>query len=292
MEERLPFASLIFYNICDLLTDIAAEVVFTRTAGDIALFAGFRAFFDAWGKLVLNRLFEQGYCVIGRRGNFFYIMQPSEYSQITTDGKVKVVAHDDDVEMYVMRSQTWQLKGMSDEQILQPWLKYLDNVLNGSNTISARLGSMVIMSPQNPPSAPTTTTLTKEQRQELEKGIADNYGSLAKQKQVLLLTRPMNAQIINMAGLDQKTAEKVKVAILAICDRIKVPANQVAIIDANSSKTLSNGTELREGDLAKYRTFRRLLNVTFYQMAQDLGLQVDYTIENEPRTTQGQTIEQ
>jgi hypothetical protein len=62
-----------------------------------------------------------------------------------------------------------------------------------------------------------------------------------------------------------------------------VPANQVGIIDANSSKSFANGSELREGDITKYRNFRRLLSFTFYQMAEDLGLQVDYIIENEPK---------
>ena len=74
-------------------------------------------------------------------------------------------------------------------------------------------------------------------------------------------------------------------AVLAICDRMKVPANQVAIIDANSSKSLSNGSELREGDFNKYQSFERLLNRTFVQMAQAYGMTVDYTIYNKPIRT-------
>lgn len=292
VEERMQFARVIFYNICNLLTDIANEVVFTRVAGDKDLFAGFNAFFNTWGQYVLNKLFVDGYCVIGIRGSFMWIMQPTEYTQLTAEGKIKIIPRADDVNVYVMKSQTWVMKQQSDEQLLQAWLRYLDNVLNSSNTISSRLGSMVIMSPQNAPSAPTVAALTKEQRDELENNLSNDYGSLDRQKQVMLLTRPVNTQVVNLAGLDQKTSDKVRLAILAICDRIKVPANQVAIIDANSSKSLSNGTELREGDLTKYRSFRRLLNATFWQMAENLGLQVDYNIENEPKTTQGQEIEQ
>ena len=71
-------------------------------------------------------------------------------------------------------------------------------------------------------------------------------------------------------------------AILALCDRIKVPANQVAIIDANSSKALSNGSELREGDKSKYKSFRRLFERTFWQMAYDMGIEIQYTIKGEP----------
>lgn len=282
-EKRMPFANLIFYNICDLLTDICNDVTLTLTAGDRFMFAGLKVFFDTWSKVVLNRLFEVGVVVIGERDGYFWIMQPQEYLLQSESDYTLVRPVDSDNRVYVMKSQTYLLKQQSDKQLLHPFMEYLDNVLNGSNTVSARLGSMVIMSPQNPPSAPTTTTLTKDQKTELEKELSENYGSLRSQKQMMLLARPMSTQVINLAGLDQKTAEKAKLAILAICDRIKVPSNQVAIIDANSSKSLANGTELREGDFNKYQSFERLLNCTFIQMAQDLGLQVDYTIYNKPQ---------
>lgn len=291
-EPRLPFADTMFYNICDLLTDISAEVIWTRTGGDVRLFAAWRAFYDTWSKFVLNVLFEKGYCVIGEKNGFFEVLAHDKYRRITDHDETRVVALDESVTIYVMKSQTYILHGCSDKQLLRPYLEYLDNVLNASNTVCARLGAMVVMSPQSAPAAPSVSPLLDTQRKQLEEDMSKGYGALSKQKQVLLLSRPMNAQVINLAGVDTKSTDKAKLAILAICDRIKVPANQVAIIDSNSSKSLSNGTELREGDLAKYRSFRRLLNVTWWQMAQDLGLQVDYTIENEPKTTQGDTIEQ
>ena len=86
------------------------------------------------------------------------------------------------------------------------------------------------------------------------------------------------------------SGEAANGAVKIICDRIKVPANQVALINASSG--FSNGTELREGEIAKYRSFRRFLNATLYDFAAEIGLQVDYTIENEPLTNQGQQIEQ
>ena len=75
------------------------------------------------------------------------------------------------------------------------------------------------------------------------------------------------------------------------CDRVKVPANQVAIIDANSSKTLSNGTELREGDYNKYQSFERLLNHTFVRLAEEMGMDLTYTIYNKPLRNGNQTSE-
>lgn len=289
LSDRLNFANVIFYNICDLLTDIAAAVEFRYKGGDLQLFAGFKTFFDSWGKYVLNALFKNGYVVIGHRkgDTWFWVLDQSEYTLNTTNaGLLKVYPNRDDVEVYVMSSQTMRLEGKSDREILQPFLKYLDNVLNGSNTVSERMGALVVMSPQQASGVPVSTILTEKDKERIEKEIGgkdSKYGYLRNQKSMLLLPNAMNIQTINLAGLDNRMQEKVKTAILAICDRIKVPANQVAIIDANSSKSFANGSELREGDLTKYRNFRRLLNVTFYQMAVDLGLDVDYIIENEPK---------
>lgn len=288
LSDRLNFANVIFYNICDLLTDIAAAVEFRYKGGDLQLFAGFKTFFDSWGKYVLNALFKNGYVVIGHRkgDTWFWVLDPSEYTLNTTNaGLLKVYPKSNDVEVYVMSSQTMKLEGKSDREILRPFMQYLDNVLNGSNTVSERMGALVVMSPQQASGVPVSTILTEKDKERIEKEIGgknSKYGYLRNQKSMLLLPNAMNIQTINLAGLDNRMQEKVKTAILAICDRIKVPANQVAIIDANSSKSFANGSELREGDLTKYRNFRRLLNVTFYQMAVDLGLDVDYVIENEP----------
>ena len=289
MGEQLNFANVIFYNICDLLTDISAAVEFRYKGGDLQLFAGFRVFFDMWGKYVLNALFKNGFVVIGHRkgDTWFWVLDESEYTlNATNAGLLKIYPNRNDVEIYVMSSQTMKLEGKSDREMLQPFLRYLDNVSNGSNTVSERMGTLVVMSPQQASGVPVSTILTEKDKERIEKEIGGNdskYGYLRNQKSMLLLPNAMNIQTINLAGMDNRMQEKVRTAILAICDRIKVPANQVAIIDANSSKTLANGTELREGDLSKYRNFRRLLNVTFYQMAIDLGLDVDYIIENEPR---------
>jgi hypothetical protein len=56
----------------------------------------------------------------------------------------------------------------------------------------------------------------------------------------------------------------------------------VAIIDAQSNKSLANGGEIREGDKLKYKTFRRLFERTFADMARYYGLQIDYIIDGEP----------
>ena len=121
-----------------------------------------------------------------------------------------------------------------------------------------------------------------ELEKKLEQEMREDYGALSNQSNIMILPREMSWQTINLAGLDLKMQDKVKTAILAIVDRIKVPANQVAIIDANTTKSLANGGEIREGDKLKYKSFRRLFERSFMDLARYYGLQIDYVIDGEP----------
>lgn len=281
--SRLEFARVVFINICELLTDLTNDVSFTLKSGDAELFGKFRAFFEMNGQFVLNKLFMEGFVVVHNDVVGLRILNDNEYRvQSTKNGAMKVVPVDVNADIYVMKSETFEIIGKSDECFLNSWLTYLNNVLNSSNTISERLGALVVASPKNASTAPTTLVLNKEQKDALEKDIQNEYGSLSSQKSIIVLPREMQFDTISLSSLDIKTAEKARLAILAICDRIKVPSNQVAIIDANSSKSLSNGSELKEGDFNKYQSFERLLNRTFVRMAFDMGLNVDYTIYNKP----------
>ena len=131
-------------------------------------------------------------------------------------------------------------------------------------------------------SSPTAVVLSDEQKKKMEKDLRDDYGALSNQSNIMLLPREMNWQVINLAGLELRLQEKVKTAILAIVDRVKIPANQVAIIDAQTNKQMANGSEIREGDKLKYKTFRRLFERTFVDMARSYALRISYAIDGEP----------
>lgn len=282
-----PFARVIFRNIVELLTDITNDVTLTNANGKRnVLFSEFKGFFDNWAKVVLNRLYFQGFAVIGHKlGRGFWLMNENEYFTISDVNKSIVKPIDPSISVYVMRSNIFIEEGISDKTFLAPFLDFLDNVLNASATISKRLGTLVVASPRNLTSAATEVILDESEKKQLEKSISEEYGALSKQKQIMMLPREMSFTTINLAGLDQKTSEKARLAILAIADRVKVPANQIAIIDANASKSLANGSEYKEGDFNKYQSYERLLNQTFIQMAKEIGLKVDYTIYNKPVRT-------
>lgn len=295
--SNLRFGEVILLNAIDILTDIYNEVIW-QSIVETQKAKAWVSFVNRHGLRILKQLLmSKGYAVIGYRLNdegewLFWQMRDKEYREERDDNNVYIVPKDDAVLCYVLKSPTFEATGHGDRWWCDPFVRYLDNILNGSNTISERMGVVVAASPKDPANAPMPTALDEEEKKELEKQLQNDYGHLSRQSIMMLLPRPMDFQTINLAGLDLRTAEKVKLAITAICDRIKVPANQVAMIDATSSRSLANGTELREGDIYKYRNFRRLLNATFYDFAAEIGLQMDYQIENEPLTTQGQSIEQ
>lgn len=284
-EVRQEFAQVIFMNIVELLTDITNDVTLVLKKGNSMLFAEFNVFFSDYGQMVLNKLFNKGYAVIAYNSTGFILLEDDEYS---ADSKNKVQVNNSrysEYEIYVMKSDSFMMNGVSDRAFLSGFLKYLDNVLNASNTTTARLGTIIMASPQNVAGSPVMQTITDAEKKQAEEDISRDYGGLKNQRQIQIWRQAMNFTTISLSGLDGKTIEKSKFAIEAICDRLKVPANQVSIIEASSnSNSLSAGGQVREGDLLKYKSFERLLNKTFIKMARDLDLQVDYTIYNKPIT--------
>ena len=289
------FAELIWYNVCDILTDLIEDVKITNASNNDASlqrFTSFKVFVYAHGKQVLQRLFDEGYVVIGysQKTSIFWQMRDREYTKISEDDVTIVKPKNEDVRVYVMKSSTFLTYGKSDREICKGFLDFLDDVLNGSATVSRRLGAVVVASPKNLTGAPTATVFSKDQKKEIEEDIRKDYGSLSNQSNVMVLPREMDWKVINLAGLELRMQEKVKTAILAIVDRIKIPANQVAIIDAQGTKQLANGSEIREGDKLKYKTFRRLFERTFVDMARDYSIPISYTIDGEPIGDSGQVV--
>lgn len=298
--SRFKFGECIYFNIVEILIDLASEVIWTPVteANNTPKFRSWKRFVEREGREVLLEIFKRkGYAVIAYKKNEitdmweFWKLNDNEYEEVTNSDSTLIQVKDSSLQYYVIKSQTLQTLGKSDYELCFPYIKYIDSIMNGSNSVTERMGVLVTASPKDPADAPIATDLSPDEKKELEEQIQREYGSLRNQKLIMLLPRPMEFQTINLAGLDQKINDKIKIAILAIADRIKVPANQIALIDAANNNSLSNGGELREGDLSKYRTFRRLINNTLFNFAEEIGLSVDYTLENEPKTVNGESIE-
>lgn len=290
-ETKQDFAQVIFTNIIELVTDIANDVTLSLKKGDAMRFAEFNLFFENNAQIVLNELFNKGISVIAYNDEGFVKVDPTDYS-INSKNKVELNKHHyPNHTIYVMQSDSFRVNGMSDRQFLAGFLKYLDNVLNASNTTTARLGTLIMASPKAQSGLPMVAKLTDGDKQKAEEDISNDYGGLKKQKQILIWRQGMDFTTINLSGLDSRTIEKSKFAVSVICDRLKIQSNQVSTMESSSSGNgLSNGGEIQEGDILRYKTFERLLNKTFIKMARDLDLIVDYTIYNKPKLKQDGVI--
>lgn len=277
-----PFAETVYLNTMGLLTDIGNDVTWKLGKGQESLAAAFVRFYNRCFKIVWQHYYDDGFVVIAHeyigegaaRADAFRLARSTEYHKETNKDIVTIVpnrsAEEAGVEFYVMVSSLYETTGKSHKELSLPFRSYLDNALNASNTITERLGAFVVGSPKG--TVNTFGRLNKEEKAEVEEELRKDYGALSQQSQFLLLPKEMNMQVVSLANLDIKTDFRVRTSVLAIADLFRVPANQIAMIDADSSKALSNGSELLAGDLAKYKSFERLLEETFVRMARDLGL--------------------
>lgn len=291
----LPFGDPIYHNIVELLTDLTNDVTLQPQQGqDLVEFSLFKKFFEMYGQEILNRYFDDGYVVIGlpyKEDPMYRILRKdTDYTIVTGNNQWKVQPSNKrpETSIYVIKSETFERTGKSDKLYLTPYIKYLDNLFNSSNTLTERMGTLIVASPKNLSNAPTSIILSEEDKQEIEKEMSENYGSLSRQKQVMLLPREMNFQQMNLGSVDMKLIDKARVAVEVIADRIKVPACRIAMIDANASKALANGGEQMAGDILLYKSFERLLQKTFIQMATDIKIRLTYTIYGKPVDTSGE----
>lgn len=293
----MPFGEVIFRNCVELLTNMVNDVTLVKgKSTDIYTFAQFKRFFELHGKEMLNRYFYDGYVVMqipteGDPMSGFRLMSRKEYNiNGNADNYYVVPLHLKPEQVYVLKSEIYIETGMSDRQFLMPFIKYLDNILNASNTSTERLGSLIVASPKNLTSAPTSVVLTDKDKDKMEKEMMKDYGSLSRQKQIMLLPREMSFQSVSMSEMDKLTMDKVKIALLTIADRLQIPCDQIALVSADNSKALSNGSEITASDTLKYKTFERLLQNTVINMCTDLGMQVTYTIYNKNLDNRGTTV--
>ena len=286
----LPFGELVFQNVVELLTDLNNDVTFQLlTDRGRMTFAEFVRFFNDDGEAALWRVYRHGYAVIGYKWDIetatvtdIKLLDHDEYAESQYNGDTFIRAIDDTWKVYVMKSPTYRIKAVSDYDLCRPAVEFLDNTLNASNTSVKKLGAFVVASPETGAGAPTPVVLREDDKKAMEEEISKEYGLLSKQRQVMLLPRSMRFQTISLTNIDNKLTERVRMCVELIADRIKVPASQIAVIDATAGKSLSNGGEVHEGDRLKYKTYERLLNKTFIMFAQAIGIAVTYTIYNKP----------
>ena len=283
----LDFATIVFENICDLLVDLVSDTTLILKSGNPATFKAFSDFFYRDGKRTLVDIFANGYAVIGYLNGRFEILDTGDYYKKTNDKKLEFVHRNPywQGEIIVFEGEHHRIYQMSHLERLKPFLQLLNNVLNASNTITKKMGVSVFATPRTVSGMNTVSKLLPKEIEQLEKDIEKSYGygALDTQKIIHFLSDDLRFEIINLAGQNLGLNEKMRVAVLAIADKIKIPANQVSLIDANTSKAFANGSEMKEGDFQKYQSFERLLQSTFIELAKMLHMDITYEIYNKPK---------
>ncbi len=281
----LDFATIVFENVCDLLVDLVSDTTLILKSGNPTTFKAFSDFFYRDGKRTLVDIFVNGYAVIGYLNGRFEILSTDDYFK-KTDGKKLEFVHRNPYwqgEIIVFEGEHHRIYGMSHYEKLKPFLEMLNNVLNASNTITKKLGVTIFATPRTVSGMNTVQKLLPSEIEKLEKSVEKNYGALDTQKIIHFLSDDLKFEVINLAGQNLGLNEKLKIAVLAIADKIKIPANQIGLIDANTSKAFANGSEIKEGDFQKYQSFERLLQSTFVELAKMLQIDITYEIYNKPK---------
>ena len=280
---NFKFAEVIFENITEILIDLQSDTTLLFQGGNKISFDIVNLFFKKEGKKFLYYSYRYGRVFLIFEDNVLTIAEPIDIQKETRgDYDYYFSKKDKAKRVIVFDSEHYQMYGKSHFDKLFPFFDLLNNILNASNTITKRLGVAVFATPVTPGSSSFTGNLTPEQKKKIEDEIENMYGALDSQNILHILTEDLKFNQINLAGQNINLTERTKIAILTIADKIKVPANQISLIDASASKAFANGSEILAGDFQKYQSFERLLVSTFYTLAEILGCTITYGIYNKP----------
>ena len=280
---NFKFAEVIFENITEILIDLQSDTSLIFQGGNDISFDIINLFFKKEGKKFLYYTYRYGRVFLIFEGNVLTIADPIDIQKETKgDYDYYFSKKDKAKRVIVFDSEHFQMYGKSHFDKLLPFFDLLNNILNASNTITKRLGVAVFATPVTPGSSSFTANLTPEQKKKIEQELENTYGALESQNILHILTEDLKFNQINLAGQNINLTERSKIAILTIADKIKVPANQISLIDASASKAFANGSEILAGDFQKYQSFERLLVSTIYPLAEILGCSITYDIYNKP----------
>ena len=272
--SKYDFSKAIFHGVVDLLADMANDVIINEKGG-LALSA-FKDFLNTHGTILIHKYINDGFVVLSYDGISLKICETSEYYTVNE----VIYLHDKSKQIIALKSDAYELYGISDKAMCKAWLQLIDSSGNASQTAASRLGNLLIFSPKTQNGA--INFITPEEKDEFEKELQESYGAMRNQKSAMILKQPMETSHVSLANTDFKLLDKVKLATLVIATYFKVPVSQISLLDGSTASGLSNGGELLQGDILKYKTFERLFQRTFQKIANDMGVKFTYSLYGKP----------
>ena len=193
------------------------------------------------------------------------------------DGKLEIAQRLIEAE-YVIESPTYSIVGKSDARTAKDVLKYIDNILNASNTSITKLGFLALLSPENFDDMPTN--LTDAEVKEYENELAKEYGVLESQSPIKVLKRKMNLQTIGLGGANLQVDARLQSAVKLFCGQMEVPYELMpAAIIGNPNQT---GVYQEQALVRLYNTIEAYVEI-YKKLGERVGLKTSYEIRTKPK---------
>lgn len=280
------------------------ELSYAGAGGNRDDFDKFVNWFNRYAFITWNFICKNGYAVVVREYKYsdfretdnernfvgFKTLKPSEFHW--ADDRVETESKRFQ-KPFIMTSDVFDCFGTSDYGFLDAYLHLAEKYLNNSDLAIDGNGHIIMVSPESE-NQHTNTILDADEKDEWEKDFKKSYANFEDDwVSAYFSNRPLRVNDIDLTNFDTANFEKLIKVMLIIAGHFDVPASQVPILDTSVSKGLSNGGELIYGDSLKYKTFERILQWYVVDCAQHFGLDISYTINNDPNTltindTQGQ----
>ena len=170
-------------------------------------------------------------------------------------------------ELEVFYSDTYEVFGMSDAQLLKDTLKAIDNSLSASQTVIKRLGAVIVATPEQPTQNPQAVSIDDKEKEKLEQDTQNDYGLLDEQKQFLFLRRPLKLQRIALGGKDLMIPENVEMFTKILCDNFDIPYDVMAMSGqstfANQEQAEKSMQDTAEAFVSKMWTYFKVMGIPF-----------------------------
>ena len=231
---------------------------------DSLTFAKFDIFFKKHADDVFFLMYKDGYCNVYDDGTQFYLSKNAIAEQ----------------PIYTFVHTDYKHFGKSTESLLEPFLTYLDNILNSANTSIKRLGIMAFLMPK---SDAYGNGLTAKELRDAEEELQNEYGTLEAQRLVKITSHDYTLATLNIGGANLQFDSRLQSVIKIISGKIGVPYELVsAAIIGNPNQT---GVYQSEAMKRLYVSIRRYCEM-FVNFAQSQGLIVKFVNKDAPKEYQ------
>jgi len=252
------YSDVIYSSILELILEgLQNTKLFNETNSNSKLFTSFNSLFRDEHQKILIDLLELG--------EVFFLLEDDT-----------ITISDNNNFNFRLTSNTYKGFGKSDFSILKDVLKYIDNILNASNTSIKRMGVLPIFTPKSE----FPIDLTDDELKEYEKDISTDYGILEDQTPVKFMRRPFDIATISLGGADLKYDMRLQTAIKIVCSKLRVPYELLpAAIIGNPNQS---GIYQEMALIRLYNTVESYVKM-FVNLAERLGLTLSYDILTKPK---------